>query len=103
MISSNQKSYFYFLGKFKTNVIKKMKMKQPVVSRKFIQILTNTDQLTTRSPPYWKYQYQNAMRPECAQGLATEFRLNSYSGKITWPPGDKKFLFYPYKKCPSAH
>ena len=48
-------------------------MKQPAVSRKFIQILTNTDKLTTRSPPYWKYHYQNAMRSECAQGLGTEF------------------------------
>ena len=48
-------------------------MKQPVVSRKFIQILTNADQLTTRSPPYWKYHYQTAMRSECLQGLATEF------------------------------
>ena len=46
-----------------------------------MQILTNTDQPTTRAPPYWKYHYQNAMRPECAQGLATEFRLNSYSCK----------------------
>ena len=68
-----------------------MKMKQPVVSRKFIQILTNTDQLTARSPPYWKYHYQNVMRSERAQGLATD----GVPVLI--------HIFYPYKKCPSAH